>query len=41
MLRAIAVDDEPVALEVVKNLAAKVPFIALLTGFTNAFEAQA
>lgn len=39
MLTAIAIDDEPQALEVVKTLAAKVPFLALKTCFTNAFTA--
>ncbi|MBX2923441.1 MAG: response regulator transcription factor [Chitinophagaceae bacterium] len=39
MLRAIAIDDEPIALEVVKSLSAKVPFIDLIAVFTNAFEA--
>ena len=35
---AIAIDDEPIALEVIKTLAAKVPFINLKATFTNAFE---
>lgn len=39
MLAAIAVDDEPIALEVIKNLAAKIPFIDLKATFTNAFDA--
>src|ERR1700759_672101 len=39
MLAAIAIDDEPVALDVIKNLAAKIPFIDLKATFTNAFEA--
>lgn len=39
MLRAIAIDDEPIALEVVKSLSAKVPFLDLIAAFTNAFEA--
>src|SRR6478672_3375164 len=39
MLNAIAIDDEPIALDVVKNLAAKIPFINLKASFTNAFEA--
>ncbi|WP_018630550.1 LytR/AlgR family response regulator transcription factor [Niabella aurantiaca] len=38
-MNAIAIDDEPIALEVIKNLAAKVPFIKLEGTFTNAFEA--
>lgn len=41
MLHAIAIDDEPIALEVVKSLAAKVPFIELKACFTNAFDAIA
>ena len=36
---AIAIDDEPIALEVVKSHASKVPFIELKATFTNAFEA--
>ena len=36
---AIAIDDEPIALDVVKSLASKVPFIHLKEVFTNAFEA--
>lgn len=40
MLKAIAIDDEPIALEVVKALAANIPFIELTHGFTNAFEAM-
>lgn len=36
---AIAIDDEPIALDVVKSLAAKVPFIELKATFTNAFDA--
>jgi two-component system, LytTR family, response regulator len=39
MLAAIAIDDEPIALEVIKNLSAKIPFIDLKACFTNAFEA--
>jgi len=38
-MNAIAIDDEPIALEVIKNLAAKVPFVKLEAIFTNAFEA--
>src|SRR5690242_9717323 len=38
MLAAIAIDDEPVALDVIKNLSAKIPFIDLKATFTNAFE---
>jgi len=38
-LKAIAIDDEPKALEVVKMHASKVPFLALEASFTNAFDA--
>lgn len=37
---AIAIDDEPLALEVVKLHAAKVPFIELTAAYTDAFEAM-
>ena len=36
---AIAIDDEPIALDIVAAHAAKVPFIELQASFTNAFEA--
>jgi two-component system LytT family response regulator len=36
---AIAVDDEPIALDIVRSHSAKVPFIELKATFTNAFEA--
>ncbi len=39
MLTAIAIDDEPQALEVVQIHTAKVPFLELKACFTNAFEA--
>jgi len=39
MLKAIAIDDEPIALEVIKNLSARIPFLELTAVFTNAFEA--
>lgn len=39
MIEAIAIDDEPKALEVVKMLAEKVPFINLKATFTDAFQA--
>jgi DNA-binding LytR/AlgR family response regulator len=39
MLNAIAIDDEPIALDVVKSLAAKIPFLSMKGFFTNAFEA--
>lgn len=38
-MNAIAIDDEPIALDVVKSLAAKVSFITLQATFTNAFDA--
>jgi two-component system LytT family response regulator len=39
MLTAIAIDDEPFALEVVRSHAAKVPFLNLKAEFTDAFKA--
>jgi DNA-binding LytR/AlgR family response regulator len=39
MLTAIAIDDEPKALEVVAHFAQKVPFLTLSHTFTDAFEA--
>jgi len=41
MLSAIAIDDEPIALDVVKNLAEKIPFLSMKAFFANAFEAIA
>lgn len=41
MLTAIAVDDEPLALEVVRSHADKVPFVDLKASFTDAFKAMA
>lgn len=38
-MKAIAVDDEPMALEVVRSLAAKVPYLNLQASFTDAFKA--
>lgn len=38
---AIAIDDEPIALDIVAAHAAKVPFIELTASFTNAFDAIA
>jgi DNA-binding LytR/AlgR family response regulator len=38
-MKAIAIDDEPIALEVVRSLAAKVPFLELDACFTDAFQA--
>jgi len=39
ILTALAIDDEPRALEVIQMHAAKVPFLSLEGTFTNAFEA--
>ena len=38
MLKAIAIDDEPIALEVIKNLSSKISFVELLACFTDAFK---
>lgn len=38
-MKAIAVDDEPIALEIIKSHASKVPFIELSAEFTDAFKA--
>jgi len=40
-MKAIAVDDEPIALEIIRAHAAKVPFLDLKATFTDAFEALA
>ncbi|ULQ52899.1 LytR/AlgR family response regulator transcription factor [Flavihumibacter fluvii] len=40
MLKAIVLDDEPLALEVVKSMTEKVSFVDVLAYFTNAFEAM-
>jgi DNA-binding LytR/AlgR family response regulator len=40
MMNAIAIDDEPLALEVIKNLSSKISFIELKGNFTNAFTAM-
>jgi DNA-binding LytR/AlgR family response regulator len=39
MLKAIAIDDEPIALEIIKNLSSKISFIEVKNFFTDAFEA--
>jgi len=39
MLKAIAIDDEPIALEIIKNLSSKISFIELLDCFSDAFKA--
>ncbi|GAB2684656.1 LytTR family DNA-binding domain-containing protein [Mucilaginibacter koreensis] len=41
MITAIAIDDEPFALEVIRAHGSKVPFLNLVACFTNAFEALA
>ena len=41
MLRAIAIDDEPLALEVIKSHASKVSFVDLQETYTDAFKAIA
>ena len=38
-MKAIAIDDEPLALEIIKSHAAKVPFLELKATFTDAFKA--
>ncbi|WP_448702427.1 LytR/AlgR family response regulator transcription factor [Mucilaginibacter sp. AW1-3] len=40
MLKAIAIDDEPLALAVVSSHAGKVTFVELVAGFTDAFKAM-
>lgn len=40
MLRTIAIDDEPIALEVIENFAGKIILLDLLQCFTDAFEAM-
>ncbi|CAN5130508.1 LytTR family DNA-binding domain-containing protein [soil metagenome] len=40
MLNAIAIDDEPIALEVIKSLAEHVVFIDVAECFTNSFKAM-
>jgi DNA-binding LytR/AlgR family response regulator len=41
MLRAIAIDDEPIGLEVIRSLAEKVTFLRMEGYFVNPFEAAA
>jgi DNA-binding LytR/AlgR family response regulator len=40
MLKAIVIDDEPLALEVIKGLTEKVTFVELSGYFTNSFQAM-
>lgn len=39
IMKAIAVDDEPIALEIIEAFAAKVPVLNLSSSFVNAFDA--
>lgn len=39
-MKAIAVDDEPIALEIIRTFASKVPFLELKAEFTDAFKAM-
>lgn len=39
VMKAIAIDDEPIALEVIRSLAGKVPFVHVEAFFTNAYKA--
>ena len=38
-MKAIAIDDEPIALGIIRSHAAKVPFLDLKATYTDAFEA--
>lgn len=40
-MNVVAIDDEPIALEIIKAHAAKVPFLQLTAVFTDAFQALA
>jgi DNA-binding LytR/AlgR family response regulator len=40
MMKAIAIDDEPIALEIIKALAAKIGFLQIAGVYTDAFEAM-
>ncbi len=40
MMKAIAIDDEPIALDIVRSHAAKIPFLELKETFTDAFKAM-
>ena len=39
-MKAIAIDDEPIALEIIKSHASKVPYLDLMATFTDAFVAM-
>jgi two-component system LytT family response regulator len=41
MIRAIAIDDEPMALGLIRKFVSPVPFVELAASFTNAFDALA
>jgi DNA-binding LytR/AlgR family response regulator len=41
MLKAIAIDDEPIALDVIRSITDKVTFVEMVGYFTNAFDAMA
>lgn len=41
MLHVIAIDDEPMALGVIRKFVSPVPFVELVDSFTNAFDAMA
>src|SRR3712207_1435522 len=38
-MKAIAIDDEPIALDIIRSHASKVPFLDLRAEFTDAFKA--
>lgn len=40
-MKAIAIDDEPIALEIVRSHSSKVPYLQLKAEFTDAFKAMA
>src|SRR5215203_4652370 len=39
-MKAIAIDDEPIALDIIRSHAAKVPYLELKAAFTDAFKAM-
>jgi DNA-binding LytR/AlgR family response regulator len=39
MIKAMAIDDEPLALSIIEKHISKIPFVELATSYTNAFEA--
>ncbi|WP_268122842.1 LytR/AlgR family response regulator transcription factor [Roseivirga pacifica] len=39
MIKAIAIDDEPIALKIIEDHASKIPFLQIEASFTNAFHA--